>query len=476
MKRIVGLVVASLVATACGPEAEVSEAVTSFSPELASGLPSVPLTVVCSHGTCGDSMALEPARAQQAPSTLGYSTYLGSADHEEGQAVAVDSSGNAYMIGRIRSDDNTRKYVFVAKMSPTGQNIYYSYFPGEDGLAIAVDSGGNAYIVASYISGSTGEWFVGKLNSSGTAFLYYRAAPYGFSFQDIAVDSLGNAYVAGTYYSTTKNNEVAVGKLNASGSAFSYLVSFGGTGYERAYGVDIDSSGNAYVTGYTASSNFPVWNAFQSTLQGSFTSFVTKLNAAGTGLLYSTYLGGSGTSAQTLGYDIAVDGSGSAHVAGETNSAQFPVTPGALQPAFGGFVDGFVTKLSPTGGLTYSTYLGGTNLDRVKGIAVDRNSGSAYLTGQAGGAGFPITSNAFQASSQGVDAFVTQLSASGTLLYSSFLGGNSYESIGNNSHNIALDSARNVYVVGDTQSTNFPTTVYSYSGGMDAFITKFIGP
>ncbi|AKJ08274.1 Cell surface protein [Archangium gephyra] len=360
----------------------------------------------------------------------------------------------------------------MAKMSPTGQNLYYVYFPGPEAKSIAVDSAGNAYIVAQASDGN----IVAKLNPSGSAFVYYDIMPY--SFEDIAVDSLGNAYVSGRYYQgTSKDDEVVVGKLNSAGSAFLYLVSFGGSSFDRASSIDIDTSGNAYVGGLTGSSNFPLWNALQTSFSGVYSSFVTKLNAAGTGLVYSTYLGNLGSSNFLRNRDIAVDGAGNAYVAVETDSALFPSTPGAAQPFLKGYADGYIAKLNTAGGLTYATYLGSTGIDRLTGIAVDGSTGTVYATGQTGG-GMPVTSNAFQPVCYGADAFVTQVSPSGgSFSYSSYLGGYSYENVDNDiSHNIALDSSKNVYVVGDTQSTNFPTTVYSHAGLVDAFITKFNGP
>ena len=175
-----------------------------------------------------------------------------------------------------------------------------------------------------------------------------------------------------------------VSKLNAAGSALVYSTYLGGSGRGRwATGIAVDASGNAYVTGVTGSSDFPTTpGAFQTTLTaGASDAFVTKLNAAGSALLYSTYLGGSSQRLRATG--IAVDASGNAYVTGFTDSSDFPTTPGAFQTTYGGgtFCDAFVSKLNAAGSaLLYSTYLGGSGDDVGSGIAVDA-SGNAYVTG-----------------------------------------------------------------------------------------------
>ncbi len=326
----------------------------------------------------------------------------------------------------------------------------------------------------------------------------------------IAVDSSGNAYIAGTtassnfpttsgaFQTTFKGGafpfhvpaDAFVTKLNPTGTALVYTTYLGGTGGESGGGVAVDSAGNAYVTGGTDSTDFPVTaGAFQTTFGGSgFTgccqpgdAFVTKLNPAGSALVYSTFLGGSGWE---VGHSIAIDGLGNAYVAGETHSTNFPVTAGAFQTSFRGSYgcggntnSGFATKLNPSGtGVVYSTYLGGGGFDSALGIAVD-SAGNAYVTGHTTSNDFPTTSGAFQTSPAnafcgGDDAFVTKLNATGGGVYSTYLGGSGLEvGVG-----IAVDAAGNAYVSGYTSSTNFPTTPGSFQttfGGIrDAFVTK----
>ena len=200
-----------------------------------------------------------------------------------------------------------------------------------------------------------------------------------------------------------------VSKLNSSGTALLYSTYLGGSGTDSGNGIAIDAGGAAYITGSTTSSNFPVVGAYQGTLGGQQDGFVTKLNAAGSGIVYSTYLGGA---LDDRGSSIAVDSSGAAYITGNTSSTNFP-TYLALQPANSGATDAFVTKLNPSGfTLAYSTYLGGSGTENIevgRSIAVD-SSGSAYITGGTSSANFPVFGPLQAASGGGNDAFVVKLS------------------------------------------------------------------
>jgi uncharacterized repeat protein (TIGR01451 family) len=296
----------------------------------------------------------------------------------------------------------------------------------------------------------------------------------------IALDASGNAYVTGqtasanfpvsgnTYDATYASGaDVFVTKINANGSALDYSTYLGGSGDDIGYGVAIDASGNAYVTGSTGSTDFPTTpGAFQGTLQGGSLpgdAFVTKLNPTGTALVYSTYLGGASADQANA---IAVDSLGSAYVAGYTTSPDFPTTAGAFQTIYGGggtpYGDAFVTKLNLTGGaLAYSTFLGGANADTANGIKVD-DSGNAYVAGITRSSNFPTTAGAFQTTYGGLsgfyplgDAFATKLNTNATaLVYSTFLGGAGDDG----AFGIDLSPAGEVYLTGTTFSINFPTT------------------
>src|SRR5262245_3559506 len=265
----------------------------------------------------------------------------------------------------------------------------------------------------------------------------------------IAVDSSGNSYVGGTTQSpdfpTTTGAfrrtgaasnfaDAFVTKLNAAGSALVYSTFVGGSNMDFGNGIAVDASGNAYVTGTTKSTNFPTTaNAFDRTLNtpgncprcgvDNTDGFVFKLNASGSQLAYSTYLGGGSDLDSTRG--ITVDGAGSAYVVGETPSNDFPTTAGAFRRTPAGQIDMFVTKLNPAGSaLAYSTYLGGTQVDNGQSIAVD-SAGNAYAIGSSSSADFPTTAGAFdQTANGGFDGTVTKLNPTGSaLVYSTYLGG-----------------------------------------------------
>jgi hypothetical protein len=300
----------------------------------------------------------------------------------------------------------------------------------------------------------------------------------------LAVDASGSAYVAGFTASydfpaaspeqnfNAGGNDVFVAKLNPSGNGLTYCTYLGGRADDRAYGIAVDASGSAYVTGSTASANFPVVNALQSKLAGGKNAFVAKLNPAGNSLVYSTYLGGS---ASDTGNGIAVDSGGNAYVVGDTTSLNFPA--GGMQKGNGGGQDAFVAKIGANGStLVYSSYLGGANDDHGAAIAVD-SSGTAYITGSTWSANFPVA-NAWQgANGGGQDAFAARFSANGnSLLFSTYLGGSGgsleYPESG---QGIALDGQGNAYIAGATSSSNFPVlnAFDSFlSGAADAFVTK----
>jgi len=452
----------------------------------------------------------DETRALLIDPSLVYSTYLGGSDGDEGDGIAVDGAGCAYVTGSVSSTNfpTANAYqgakgggrdAFVTKLNAAGSALVYStYLGGSDydfGRGIAVDGAGSAYVTGDTWSqnfptanayqgafgGGNDDAFVTKLNTAGSALVY--STYLGGSGEDygsgIAVDAAGSAYVTGDTRSQnfpTANayqgafggvNDAFVTKLSAAGSALVYSTYLGGDGGDRGSGIAVDAAGNAYVTGRAGSADFPTANAYQGAFGGG-DAFVTKLNAAGSGLVYSTYLGGSG---DDWGYGIAVDAAGSAYVTGQTNSTNFP-TANAYQGALGGGEDAFVTKLNAAGSaLVYSTYLGGGADDWGNGIAVDA-AGSAYVTGFTESQNFP-TANAYQGAFGGgfYDAFVTKLNAAGpALVYSTYLGGSSDDG----GNGIAVDAAGNAYVTGYTYSDNFPTkSPYQGAyGWLDAFVVK----
>jgi hypothetical protein len=379
--------------------------------------------------------------------------------------------------------------------------ISYSTYLGGSGMSavtgVALDSGGNLYatgwtealnfpIIGPMQAANQGgvDAFVVKMNPAGTALVY--ATYIGGRGDDrgaaIAVDSSGQAHVTGSTASQNfplaspvrstlgGSKTVFVLKLNSAGNSLIYSTYLGGTAYEVGTAIALDSGGNAYVAGDTQSANFPVLNAARYTLAGGMDAFVTKLTPAGA-LSFSTYLGGSGNEHAGA---IAVDSSGRVYVAGGTSSANFPVVT-AIQPANGGNQDAFVTRLSATGSqIQYSTYLGGNGagVEQANAIAVD-GTGNAYAAGTTPSTNFPVTGSAFQPLYKGAsDAFVVKINNTGTTLgYSTYLGGTGFDWAAG----IRIDSSGNAYVAGYTSSVDFPQSgsVQSNFGGMyDAFVTK----
>ncbi len=393
---------------------------------------------------------------------LDYSTYLGGGGQDWGYGIAVDGSGYPYVTGET-----------TGSVPATIEN-----FPTTNGAYQTVIGGGSENANA----------FVTKLSADGSELLYstYLGGSGGARGYAIAVDGGGYAYVtgitfgifpttSGAFQASSSSENVFVTKLSIDGSTLAYSTCLGGN---IGYGIAVDGSGNAYVTGETGSTNFPTTSGAYQTASGGLPDiFVTEVNATGSALVYSTFLGG-----YDQGNAIALDGSGNIYVTGY-NLGDFPTTSGAFQTAYSGGTsvypyDAFVAKLNPAGGgasdLVYSTYLGGSGADQGNGIAVD-GSGNAYVTGYTTSTDFPTTSGAYQTVYGGGSetAFVTKLNATGsTLLYSTYLGGNVEDS----GQGIAVDGFGNAYVTGSTSSANFPATSGAYQtvygGSGNAFVVK----
>ena len=394
--------------------------------------------------------------------TVTYATYLGGTGEDDAYGIAVDSSGNAYVTGQTASTDfpTTTGYktyqggtydAFVSKISASGALEYSTYLGGnaeDSGNAIAVDASGNAYVTG------------GTRSTNFPPVSAYQSSNQG------GLDAF-------------------VTELSSSGGTLVFSTYLGGTGDDYGDGIAVDSTG-VYVVGGTASTNFPdTSTGFQTTISGASNGFVTKITPATPLVLaYSSYLGG-GTGDYASGVAVA---SGQAYVTGSTENANgtFPLK-NPQQPNCGGTASGcsgnydaFVTVVDPTKlgalSLVYSSFLGGTGVDQAYGIAVD-NSGDAYVTGfTQSKTNFPVTSAALQKTfgSGSQDAFVSEInitSTGGTLVYSTYLGG----SLSQTGTGIAVDTNKNAYVTGQTNSTDFPTvnpTQKTFGGGTDAFISE----
>jgi Beta-propeller repeat len=336
---------------------------------------------------------------------ISYATYMGGSGLGAVTGIALDSAGNLYAAGWTealnfpivlaeQAANAGGVDAFVVKVSPSGNGLIYATYIGGRGddraAAIAVDSSGEAYVTGATNSsnfpvgaavratlGGSKSAFVLKLNAVGNTLLfstYLGGTTYDVGTA-IALDATGNAYVAGDTQSADfpvigglqsvigGGFDAFVTKLNSNG-AYVFSTFLGGAANEHTGGIAVDASGSAYVAGGTYSTNFPLAGAIQTTNHGGQDAFIAKLSVGGASLVYSTYLGGSGTIRPEEANGIAVDAGGNAYVAGVANSADFPVTAGALQVNFKGVSDAFVTKINAAGtAWVYSTYLGGTDFD-----------------------------------------------------------------------------------------------------------------
>ncbi|HEX8457662.1 MAG TPA: carboxypeptidase regulatory-like domain-containing protein [Pyrinomonadaceae bacterium] len=317
----------------------------------------------------------------------------------------------------------------------------------------------------------------------------------------VAVDAQGNTYVVGTTLSmnfprtpgafqstlggtVTATYDAFVTKLNPEGTSVVYSTFLGGYNGDNATSVVVNANGEAHLAGETSSPNFPVANPYQPARRGNQDVFVTKLNSDGTGLLYSTFLGGSQNEYAPV---LALANDGNIVVAGRTFSVDFPTHGASLQPYFGGNCpaapcsDGFITKLHFTYGVAFSTFLGGRRDDFIDGIAIANRDGSIYVTGRTNSTDFPTTPVSLRPSKTGnadsFDAFVVRLNSAGLYSYfSTYLGGSGDDY----AYDIAVDDAGDAWVTGLTGSSDFPTTPDAFQSTLrgagayafDAFLTK----
>jgi len=432
--------------------------------------------------TCGGCSAVFVTKFNPTGSALVYSTYIGGTSYDEGYAIAVDSSGNAYIAGKAESTN-----------FPTTTGAFQTKYPGgfSSGFVTKLNSAGSQLVYSTYLGGS------------GGGLCYLANGSQDDLARGIAVDASGYAYVTGctdsanfptttgafdrTCHGCSAHGDAFVTKLNTTGTALVYSTFLGGSDLDVGYSIKVDGSGNAYIAGSATSSDFPVTSgAFQTTkAAGGQVGFITKMNSTGSGLVFSTFLGGSSVD---LIYSLALDSSLNAYVTGYASSTDFPITSGAFQKTCkdcASQFSSFITKMNSTGKtLGYSTYLGGSGSDIGIGIAVD-SSGDAFVTGQTESTDFPVTTGAFQTTchdcnvTQGTSsAYVTEMNTTGSALkYSTFLGGSTTD----NGSGIVLDPSGNVYVAGVTGSSDFPVTKGAFdvsckgcaAYGTDAFVAKF---
>ncbi len=382
---------------------------------------------------------------------LVYSSYLGGLSSDTGYAIAVDGSGYAYVTGRTYSSSY-----------PTAGSPFDSSFGGVDAFVTKLNVAGTALVYSTYLGGSNSDWANGiAVDGAGVAYITGETTSADFPTSNPFMSAL----------SSEDFSDAFVVKLNSNGTALIYSTYLGGNLYDVGFGITVDSSGRAYVTGETSSTDFPIAGAaLQSIYGGGYAdAFVTVLDASGTVATYSTYLGGHDADS---GYGIAVDAS-SIHVVGETASENFPTTGGSYQDLYaGGSFDAFVVKIARSNyAVLYATYLGGSRGDYGRGVAVG-SDGAAYLTGSTTSPDFPLANPLQATPGGGEDVFVAKLNSAGNeLAFSTYLGGATDDT----GFAIAVDTKNNACITGKT-SGNFPTTkavqaVYG-GGGSDAFVTR----
>jgi len=449
------------------------------------------------------------------PVVLIFSTFLGGNGWDNFGAIAVDSTQCVYVAGGTFSTNfpvksaydpthNGNEDVFVTKFNKSGKGLVYSTFIGgpmwEEALCMTLDKSNNVYFGGlaydgfptknayddDYDDSLHGDYYdaiVVKLSPTGKlVYSTYLGKAEDDEAIGIAVDSAGRACVGGVTRNSdfpTKNairpsykgkTDVFVTIFSAAGNSLLFSTFFGGSEYETLGGLALDDHGYIYIAGFTWSKDFPIKNAYDSSHNGKTDAFLAKLGPLGKSLVYSTFLGGGD---YDIASGIAVDDSGSAHLTGWTSSKNFP-KKNAYDKTQNGEYDVFATKFAPNGqSLVYSTYIGGSKSDSGVDIALD-SVGAACVVGITHSPDFPCFGAYNDSINGSVDAFVFKLSSNGSaLLFSTYLGGSAED----RGLGIAMDKVDDIYVAGETCSTDFPTKkAYdtTFNGGeYDIFVTKF---
>lgn len=385
-----------------------------------------------------------------------WSTFLGGSDNDQGNAMAVDDSGNVYLIGSTRSLEfpattgaldtiyNNKTDAFVARIDANGEGLGYATYlggyGGDRGYDIVVDDSGSAYV---------------------TGFTYSDNFPVTVGAFDTEHNSPGGSY-----------QDVFISRLNPDGSLLLYSTYMGGSRGEGGYALSLCQDGSLIVAGSTQSPDFPVTpEAYDTLFQGDRDVFVARLQALGSALEFSTFVGGN---AIEYFEAMTVDDAGRIYVVGETKSDDFPTTTGAFDLTYNQNSDAFVFKLSAAGdSLEYGSYIGSNQWDRGTGVAVD-TGGCLYLTGYTASTGFPRTFESYDPSHNGQrDAFVVKIDiVQNQLMYGTFLGGAGDD----RGQDILLQESGRVIVMGRTDSEDFPTTLGAYdethNGETDIFVVQ----
>ena len=446
-----------------------------------------------------------------------YATYAGGFDADRIEGLAVDADGFAYVTGTTFStnfpttagaydlDYSGQEDVFVAKLNPDGTGFVYATFLGgsswEFGHDIALADAGQVLVAGATASAdfptTPGAFavslsgccdaFVAKLNAEGSDLVFstFLGGAGGDAVWSLVLDEEGTPYLVGDTSSAnfpvtnesddqTPNGsrDAFVARLSADGRALLFGTYLGGSGFELGYGIGLDPAGGVWVTGLTTSFDFRgiTTTAYDRGFNGGEDVFLVQYDARGV-RHYGTYFGGAD---DDRGRDVTVDPRGFVYVTGATSSANLPVSLGAADRTYnGGSGDAFVARFYPGGrGLAYSTYLGGIGMDRAWAVVVDA-AGTATVTGRTQSSNFPVTPNAFDEGFNGPDpdVFVSQLSPEGTtLFYSTFVGGSGWDQ----GWSITRDAQGATYVVGETDSPEFPATAGAFDESLNGLLDGFV--
>ncbi len=445
---------------------------------------------------------------------IGFQTYLGGSLDDQVQAVAVDSADRAVILGDTWStnfptvdpfQDNkigsgSFPDLFLAKLSPNGDQLVFATYLGgaqfETGLGLALAAGDEIVLTGytrsqdfpmeaalqdRHASPNKADAFVTRMNAdaSGLIFSTYFGGRDVDIFRSLALDPSGAIHLAGDSYSADLPvtnplqrsrrgpRDAVIAKLSGDGQQWIYATYFGGTDAEVATGIAADAGGRAHVMGSTGSRNLPIERAHQSGSRGGSEAFVAKLEADGSALLYSTYLGGRDAD---NGGTIAVDSAGHFHALGYSQSIDFPrLNP--YQAVHGGGVDAFLSSFDETGQLLQSGLFGGSRDDFGVGIDVDR-AGRLLLVGQTDSPDFPVI-DAVQNAPGGLgDAFLLRLDPqTGDLDLASYYGGSADDL----ASDVTTDGQDAIYVVGATRSSELIPAgpiQSKLAGSADGFVLK----
>jgi len=388
-------------------------------------------------------------------SKIVFSSFLGGLEHESAVSIGIDSSGNIYVGGNTASAD-----------FPTTSGSYDTDYNSEDSIISKISSDGRFLMYSSFLGGSAKDTLRSfKVNPAGDCYITGTTESADFPTTSGVIDTTFNSGVS----------DIFICSINPDGSILNFSTFLGGSlaDGDVSGSIDLDISGNIYITGNTFSDDFPVTAAaYDPSINGESDVFISKMNSTGTSLIYSTFLGGLNND---NGYGIRVDGLGTVYVTGDTKSLDFPTTISAFDTDYnGGDRDAFITKLDTSGSnLVFSSYIGGNFHDYGADVVLD-TAGDAFVIGYTGSPDFPVSLTAFdRLLNSGTAIYILKIQNNGSdIIYSTFLEGSLFQV----ARSADIDLSGNIYLTGMTSSPDFPFTAdgydTTYNGGTDVVLCK----